>query len=666
MTSFPKHALLLLCVVSLLHIIYSTKTVLSVRVSTHTSTSTSTHVRFSLPNHRDMVEAAYDTLDRQKLGLEPGTSTSTGTGGLEAIKKSHEEYLKSTSAAAAAASSPSSSSSSSTIFSRISQVVSRLTDNTAASVVNTVGDTFDTLFGRRREAQSIIEKSHSFQEFVQRINLRLGVTYPDMPLPGNEPVSMESSLRTLALKLFTGRHMVGTGLSGIHQMASSHEGDRQYWHAMVDPGTNAELTNAGVKNAIIAYLKGLYARARMSEPAKRWWYFGRMLHTVQDSYSDAHCARDLDASDDLPIRFFQNYAHQGMSKHAESDTSSDELTHEVDEYQKNDKKLKHFFHSTMYLMRKSLLQQKAQAMSIELLHVLARDAKPSTGYGSGVFINGQHDNWKQVLYVLNRVFVFADEKWANALTGGTLEEYSVKPQYNRARDQNEFRIFQGTSMAMRDAAAGVYGSHSRPQEANRRLPLSVLRTASIKLMRAAVFGDFSHADLLGGAELYLRITVGSYPAIQTETAMFDSGSKYAAMTKAAGSWDLSHAYNVELHDMITIELYDDDKAFGVPDPAESDLLGRAAQSCFAIYQAGVSSADNIGRTTFDLMDKHGKIVGRVELIVRISLGVHATRSTEQGLSDYVPFFKEQKELVEQEKKANLAKLAESRKRGEIQ
>jgi RHS repeat-associated protein len=92
----------------------------------------------------------------------------------------------------------------------------------------------------------------------------------------------------------------------------SHYGDLQFWHSMA---SGSEKSNGEVLDKIV-------------KQAREWWSdaskgsdldMGKLLHTVQDSFSDSHVARDKSGA----ILFFENYGEQDADKHGTADKGSD-------------------------------------------------------------------------------------------------------------------------------------------------------------------------------------------------------------------------------------------------------------------------------------------------------------------------------------------------------
>jgi hypothetical protein len=105
----------------------------------------------------------------------------------------------------------------------------------------------------------------------------------------------------------------------------SHYGRNQIWHAM-SPGDH--MSNAQVVKAIIEQIEKWWGWALADAIETRGvpipvslrpqglFHVGKVLHTVQDSFSEAHVIRDEVTSE---IITFQDYTKQDEGAHAEKD-----------------------------------------------------------------------------------------------------------------------------------------------------------------------------------------------------------------------------------------------------------------------------------------------------------------------------------------------------------
>lgn len=103
----------------------------------------------------------------------------------------------------------------------------------------------------------------------------------------------------------------------------SHYGDLQFWHAMAP---NNKMTNGDVVEKIIKQHKAWYERAVAKNNP---FHVGKILHTVQDSYSTSHVKREKfrnPVKDNLNpywllgrVIQFQDYGDQAEKKHSHAD-----------------------------------------------------------------------------------------------------------------------------------------------------------------------------------------------------------------------------------------------------------------------------------------------------------------------------------------------------------
>jgi hypothetical protein len=113
-----------------------------------------------------------------------------------------------------------------------------------------------------------------------------------------------------------------SGWGGIDENSlpyRSHFGDLQIWHSM---SPSSDLTNSDVREKIVGQMLDWYQQAQgETDRAVQLFYMGKMLHTVQDSYSESHVVRE-----NGEIVQFQNYADQDGGQHGQADKISSEAS----------------------------------------------------------------------------------------------------------------------------------------------------------------------------------------------------------------------------------------------------------------------------------------------------------------------------------------------------
>jgi hypothetical protein len=189
--------------------VYTVVFIVMFYTTTHSVTCTQeqvgveTKVHYSLANHRALTQRAFDSVKRSLgLHLKPKEDLFESARTPEPKKKTG--FLAS-----------------------MANLVSNKLSVWSAKVTMKLGNGISFLFDSKSDAMDIIEDSHTFEEYVSRVNLRLGVTYPDVPLAGNKPISLKDSLRKVSLRLYTMRHIRSASLDavrGITDLAATHEG----------------------------------------------------------------------------------------------------------------------------------------------------------------------------------------------------------------------------------------------------------------------------------------------------------------------------------------------------------------------------------------------------------------------------------------------------------
>jgi C2 domain len=427
-------------------------------------------------------------------------------------------------------------------FSKIRRKVADFVHVAGAKAVVKLGDAMDWVMDKKSEAHSIMEKSNNRREYIRRVNLRLGVTYPDVPMPGNEPVTHDDSLRKVAMRLYTLRHVKSASLTGAESMASTHEGDRQYWHAMA---STLNHHNSDVYDALTAYLHSLYEQSRHVDDDVRWWYYGRMLHAFQDSHSDAHCARDTD-KEDLPIHFFQDYSKQSMGNHGMSDTSPEEDEKKIAELKAEGdaEATAEAAKISKILKKKRKLYARAEKLSAKFLDLVWDNRRTDEGTSEA------KNNWFLIRAVVDEIFNFDNHSkfgsWKKSDAGGSLPLYAADPS-----DARELSDFGG--VVARKAMKGV------------RRPIMV-----VLAINKIVGRNMYDADLFGSSDPFIVIEVDGKKPYQTEAA---PPSKYR-QKKNEDVWILHHEMRVGQDAVLKFTVYDSDTMIGIPKPEESDLMGK--------------------------------------------------------------------------------------------
>jgi C2 domain len=450
---------------------------------------------------------------------------------------------------------------------------------TGAKAIVKLGDAMDWVMDKKSEAHSIMEKSNNRREYIRRVNLRLGVTYPDVPMPGNEPVTHDDSLRKVAMRLYTLRHVKSASLTGAESMASTHEGDRQYWHAMA---STLNGRNSDVYDALTAYLHSLYDQSREVDDDVRWWYYGRMLHAFQDSHSDAHCARDTEHAD-LPIHFFQDYSKQSMGNHGMSDTSPEEDEKKMAELITEGKKesTAEAAKISKILKKKKKLYARAEKLSAKLLNIVWDNGRNRAGEKAA-------DRWFEIMSVIEQVFNFDVSSkhgpWRLAAAGGSLPLYAADP--SDARELSDFGSLSVEGMKL------IVHPHDAQEV-----------TVSITKL---VGRDMYDADLIGTSDPFIVIKIDGEEPYQTEAA---PPSKHR-QKKNEDQWILHYELDVSKDATIHFTVYDSDTMIGIPKPEESDLMGKASVHIPKITKHTVSTV------TLPLK-REGKNEGELDVTVRV-------------------------------------------------
>jgi hypothetical protein len=482
---------------------------------------------------------------------------------------------------------------------KIKKVISKTASSWATRVAYNAGLGVDRLFAKESEARGIVAKSNSFEEFVSRINLRLGVTYPDVPLPGNEAVSVDDSLANLALHLFTLRHFASGSISGTKMMAASHEGDRQIWHSMTSDN-GADTTNADVRSKIFIYLEDLYAQSRHASPQQRWWYYGRMLHCLQDSYSDSHVARNEEPSTydaGVHVHFFQDYSSQVGAKHALSDSSPQQDEKRIKQAEQDGEDQSDEIKTLKQrLPRKRILYAEALRMSSKVLRALWYNTRRSE-------TSPADDLWVSKLQpIFGEVFSMGLTQWSTAPTGGSLPTYANDGRYSE-RQRKEMAF--GVELNARHVL-------------DRIIPSAYL---NVILTKIRAFNVPTDADVFSATDPYIRIVSSATgQAVQTRVLSKSAvlSNREAARSGRTTAKTMTYEWNMRLsmrladYASISIVLYDADNLRGVPQPSSSELLAQTMISAVDFLD-GSDRIDGVSKDAI-IQDRQGrKLVKRVKL-----------------------------------------------------
>ena len=165
---------------------------------------------------------------------------------------------------------------------------------------------FFSIRGAGAAHEEITKKGATAAQLPYDFRLDEGCAWPDMPCENEESVE--------TCYYATWRNVEKEGTMAFR----SHHGDLQYYHSMCPTGSP---TNGAVVELIIARLKWLYERAINNSiwptfQGNGLFHLGKMVHTVQDSYTRSHCWRDDTTK---RVVSFQDYNLQDPKKHSEAD-----------------------------------------------------------------------------------------------------------------------------------------------------------------------------------------------------------------------------------------------------------------------------------------------------------------------------------------------------------
>jgi C2 domain len=498
---------------------------------------------FELPVHRQVCLRAYNAVSKKMSGHKTHTTTGDGIGNDSGFWKRFKQRA----------------------------------DTILSTSLSFVGSALSSVYGSGsddKEAHLILSQSSSILDMVSRVNLRLGVTYPDVPTSANKPILVSSfaAKSQSTFRMFGFRHILSLfNPSSTHDIAASHEGDRQYWHSMINPTGNPTITNEQVRKDIIFYIKDLYHSSKFGEPETRWWYYGRIIHCIQDSYSQAHVARDI-KTPGYPIRFFQDYGKQQGKLHAVADSAP---LADLDEIRKSSSSSSDV-ENAVYL-RKALLSDKQKlytrmlAMTRKFLEIVwDDDYRPYT--------TRKGSKWGEIDQFLNEeVFVFDSPKWRVAMAGGTLPGFAVDGEKGREMDQSVPHRATEWPLQMVDG-----------------FPLE------IEIIEIQATG-LKSADMIGHSDPFVEMFIEGKAY---QTAVADDYSK-----SNAAIWTIGRKFYAYPFSSVTFKLYDSDTLMGVPSAAESEHLGTATynlQKCIVPGHPGKIA----GGTAYIMLNRkpHGSLI----------------------------------------------------------
>jgi hypothetical protein len=330
-------------------------------------------------------------------------------------------------------------------------------------------------------------------------------------------------------------------------MAATHEGDRQYWHSM-SSGANRHETNSAVMAAVTLYVKELYEDSRKAQPVEhRWWYYGRILHAIEDSYSDAHVAR-VD-NEKMSIRFFENYADQDGHKHSISDDSPGEDVQLIEEARAdNDLDDKDIKLRQKLQRRKKSLWRRAEEMSIAFLRMVWDNVASKPGEAAP-------DKWKEIVELLeNEIYVF-DGAWFTAAAGGSLREYTKEGVKGRSRDKYDF-----------GAHSAFFLQH------NMKYMMQHVSAGMVRLGITHITGkDLHEADWIGQSDAFVVMQTGTMSTFQTQAAA--PTALHRRSKEFDFEWNIHHFILLPESTVVYFKVYDSDTFIGIPKPEDSDHMG---------------------------------------------------------------------------------------------
>jgi len=150
--------------------------------------------------------------------------------------------------------------------------------------------------------------------------LELGCEWPDLPCESEHTVDI---CYTAAIEMETVKHS---------KAYKSHYGSYSYWHAM-SPGSH--MTNQQVKDKMLTQAEKWYNNGLKYKGSKsgKWrffntfkdnglFYIGKLLHMIQDSYTQSHAFRAGELIKNgigFKIKLFQGYINQDPKRHELAD-----------------------------------------------------------------------------------------------------------------------------------------------------------------------------------------------------------------------------------------------------------------------------------------------------------------------------------------------------------
>jgi hypothetical protein len=153
------------------------------------------------------------------------------------------------------------------------------------------------IYGAGAVHESITEEAARRAGVPYTALLRKGVEWNDAPSSEPDETNYPGLLKDM--------HTPGTLIN------DSHYGSKQFWHSMAP--SDRDYTNGEVLDKIITQAKDWYQQARDQNDV---FHIGKILHMVQDSYSESHVIRNSNGE----IVSFESYSEQDSHEHGIADS----------------------------------------------------------------------------------------------------------------------------------------------------------------------------------------------------------------------------------------------------------------------------------------------------------------------------------------------------------
>lgn len=242
-----------------------------------------------------------------------------------------------------------------------------------------------TAFGGKVH-ESITKQAAKNADLTPYGNLVDGVKWPDAP---DEDENKKPNLASYA-KLFPVVGTINTPGTITHD---SHHGKYQIWHSMAPD--DRQYSNGEVKDLIIDQAIKWYEKAQSTGDNL---HLGKVLHMVQDSYSNSHVIRDENGN----VKNFQSYNEQDGHAHGLEDKPQIKTVTESNGIERQ----------VMDDWQKVPGAMQALEASTQILKL----------YKSGA-------NLKDLAtYLRDRVYQFENEHTKDTPAGGTDPKYAPKPK----------------------------------------------------------------------------------------------------------------------------------------------------------------------------------------------------------------------------------------------